>query len=149
MSKEENTQQAVENIQGKVLEWMNGLEEVAKNNGDAVKNFTEASVELGFQSIVFAGIQELIQGFLALAAFIIFAVIARKCFRQALSYHNDDETSFVYGTGCVFTGLGALINAGITLAHLASIWTWVMIFDPKLYVAYRVTRQFLDLGTGQ
>jgi hypothetical protein len=48
-----------------------------------------------------------------------------------------------HGFGCIVGFIAGAVCSGIAIERLASIWNWVGIFEPKLYIAHRVLEKLL------
>lgn len=169
MSKEKT--EKVQDVQEKIVDWMNGLEGVVTDNSDAIAQATGNAVELGLWVIRINALQDVITG-------IVLLILTYMCYRvlhysikiigkvdYVNSFSNEvsiseyeqlnrdplitkkEGTKQLDADGYFMIAVGSGASGGatlvISLAKLCSVWTWVALIDPKLFIAKRVTESIL------
>lgn len=119
----------------KALAYLNAFEELAKQ-------YTPTIIDAALKVVQINGLQTLIIGFSLVLLFIIyfvFAILTAKKMKKA-NPHIDMEgyTLLALIVGTVPFALGAT-----GAQKVLNIWNWVAIFEPKLYIAYRIFEKML------
>ena len=115
----------MEELGNKALEYLTAFEELAKQYAPDVVN-------AGLTVVQISAFSEIVIGVVLLAVSIGGFFAARWVWKK-----TDDE--FCAGLAGA-AALGAGIASGV---HLLSVWTWVGIFNPKLYIAYKLFEKVL------
>ena len=109
----------------KALQYLSSFEELAKQYSPDV-------VDAAFTVIRVNAIQEIAWGLIGLVCLVIGLFIALKHVKQMSAYEiNRHDAAFVAG--------GIMTAIGLCTAYkIFIVWNWVGIFEPKLYLAYKI-----------
>lgn len=143
-------------VQQKVVEWMDSIEE-------GVKEYSPEVVDAGLTVVQLIGLQELV---LATIGLLIVAAIILSGYKTYVSYHEYSKEDSPGNHGTLFkmwglrvfdsdgdpqAGSVAIIIAVFTiigisipsLVSLLNIWNWVAVFYPKLWIAHKAVEGVL------
>lgn len=141
-----------EKAQELILGWLGGIQSL-------VQEYGPQAVELALWTVRVDGIQELASGFL----FLIFAClwapkVMRKTWNNILEqkrryekaleearghYVSDDGYQFSVVMFLVIGAAPVAITTFMAVNILSSVWSWVKVFAPMVYVAKQVTYRVL------
>lgn len=143
---------AAEKAQELILGWLGGIQSL-------VQEYGPQAVELALWTVRVDGIQELASGFL----FLIFAclwapTVMRKTWNNTLEAKRNYEKALEEARGqyvsnkryessvfmFVFIGTAPVaVTTYMAVNTLSSVWSWVKVFAPMVYVAKQVTDKVL------
>jgi len=144
-----------QDVKQKIVEWMNNLEKVANENYEGV-------IDSGLAVIQLQGIYHLVTGLIILLTLPIVYKIGKETYRN--NENRDDWPSSGIGKsvfyipiterdgdahpGLMVLGFACVFYAGfivMAFSTIFNIWSWVMVFWPKFYVAKKATETVIGL----
>lgn len=124
MSKEQVAEQTLESfVTDKAAQYLNALESITKQYAPDV-------IDAALSVVRMQGAQRLVHGVALVVCAIACGWITRKLWAAS---DGDDPEKIALMIFCV---VGGVFSAILGLARLLDIWTWVAIFEPKLYIAH-------------
>lgn len=115
-----------------------------------VTNVAPQAIELVLKAITYDGISSLINSSVLFLVGCLFAGIGYKLFKlgrkQALKEYGDADMKISFYMSSLFTSGGSLLLVIISIFQLTDYWTYVSIFDPKVYLAHEVIEKVISKG---
>jgi hypothetical protein len=118
----------------KALEYLNALEQITKQYAPDV-----VDAAMGVVQISAAG--TLIKAFAICLGIFLFWRFAAKPLTRI--YNNSPEWDLPAGAALVAGAIASGIGAIIAVVLLLNIWVWTALFNPKLYLAYKLLGKVL------
>lgn len=118
-----------------------GFGEIIQKLGELTDKYGEQSVDLIVRSAALEGINQLSAGFAILFVSVVFWTISRGV-KKRWERSKDAIESEGWAVLRAATMVLYLILMGVSLTKLAVASNWYALFDPKVYIAYSVTKRF-------
>lgn len=121
----------LEKFGNKALEYTQALEEITKQ-------YTPDVVDAALKVVQLNGVFSLLEAFVWFLPFCIISCICLYYFWKGVKEDDDDKKFF-----SILISIIPCIVTGIAISHLINIWSWVAIFEPKLWIAYKILGKLL------
>lgn len=114
----------------KALQYLSSFEELAKQYSPDV-------VDAGLTVIRINALGDIIVGLVGIAvAFVVWKIFKRVRAERGKEYFHRNEAICIIGGAISF--FGGIASFVMILFGLFNIWVYVALFDPKLYIAYKI-----------
>lgn len=105
---------------------------------ELTKQYTPEVIDSALMVVRISGVQEIVVGLVCLLISIFLNFVGKHFYIKFSDDDNDDYIpAFLLSYG------GAIVIGGFSIVTLINVWNWVAIFEPKLYLAYRVFERIL------
>jgi hypothetical protein len=137
--------QAAPDVQGKLLEMLDAIQHGAIHIGDQIIKYSPDAVDVVLWVVRINGIESVIRTCLFGGISVVSWVLCRMFYkwnRKACEEKDNKSCEDWVGWMCV-TGI---MGAGATLIFLfilCSVWDWVAIFQPKLFLAKEIMQSII------
>jgi hypothetical protein len=129
----EATNIIADKLGNKALEYLASFEELTKQ-------YAPDALEAALTVVMLGGVQNVVFGVMGLAALASGAWLIHKGYTRGIQHHNFDAGAGFFAPGGALVVLGVVT---ILASGLLSLWTYVAIFEPKLYIAYKLFGRLL------
>jgi hypothetical protein len=128
------TDEVVGALGGKALEYLGALEALTKEYAPDV-------AEAGLNVTRFIGAQQLLYGGIGLLLLVVNVIVARAIWKSidGESYDANDKRFAIFMVSLVVQ----IFCIAFLTYRLFVIWNYVAIFEPKLYIAYKIFEKVL------
>lgn len=119
----------LDKLQDKALQYLSAFEELAKQ-------YTPDVLDMALKVVQINGLQTLIiyfTWFIVGVSLILYILINGWSLRRETDYFTVVMPGIV-GTGCLIVSSVGILN----------LWNWIAIFEPKLYIAYKIFEKVLN-----
>jgi hypothetical protein len=121
------------NLEEKAVQYLEALEKLTIQYAPDVVNASLLVVQLN-------AIGQILVAFVLLLGTILFWwKLAPTLWKWAEGFDKDMPGIF----GLLGGGFGSIVTIPLSFIILFDIWTWVAIFEPKLYIAYKILNKVL------
>lgn len=111
----------------KALQYLQSFEELAKQYSPDV-------VDAGLTVIRVHGIKSIVECLVGIAIGAAFCLAAYKLY-PIIEEKVDESMASIFST---ISGIIGTIVLAVASISIFNVWTWVAVFDPKLYLAYKI-----------
>lgn len=134
-------------IENKVVSMLDALQNGAIEVGNQVVKYTPDVIEATYGIIKIDNLQHILSAIILGAVCIIGYNIAANGFNREAKWRKEKERDIGwqgvgYFYGCVSIAISTLLFLRI-LYLIGDIWTWIGIFNPKLYIAHEIIEKVL------
>lgn len=144
MSKEA-VAEAKPDIETKVVEMLDALQNGAVTIGEQVVKYSPDVADAALWVVRIDGVQSLLNAVIFCVAGIVMYKLAKRNWKWAhQKVTKEDEEDILYIPSVLLFVLSAFPLFG-GIARLLSVWTYIAIFQPKLYLA----KQIIDAAVGK
>jgi heme/copper-type cytochrome/quinol oxidase subunit 2 len=142
----------VDKVINKTLEIITQLQSVATDATHSAINYLPDAVNLGLTAVRVDGVNDILMGlFCALCVFVLAKLFKLASVRAdaGTEQYNDSMIDCVYAPiSLIVIPMIGIIFLFISASNLLSAWTYVKIFEPKVYLAHKVVEKVLEKKHG-
>lgn len=120
-------------VQHKVVSMLDALQNGAVIVGNQVVKYTPDVINAALDIVRINGLQQALHCLLSLVVLITACNISKKQYPIANFNTGNDSAMF-----CIVSWFFILISSIIISIIAFDVWNWVMIFEPKLYIAKEI-----------
>ena len=143
MTKEisEAAQDVAPNVEGKLVEMLDALQHGVVKVGETVVQYSPDVADAALWVVRIDGIQYMLMAVSCLIWAILAKILGGKLWAWARRVDPDFDTP----AACVpiLMWMTGVVAFGISLAELFSIWNWIAIIEPKLWLAKQIISSVL------
>lgn len=137
-----------EELQKKLLEILDALQHGTVLIGDKVYNYAPDTLDMLLWIVRVNGIQAFITSLVSIILFVFGIRLTQKCYARRTELckerrnYFDEEDIFLIAVRAAPTAIVGFF-AAIGMYQLVSVWTYVAIFQPKLWLAKELVEKVL------
>lgn len=131
-----------EQVQQKVLDMLDQLQQGAVMVGDTVVKYAPDMADTMLMIVKIDGIQRILEILMALITGLLLLYATRKSRGHQIRIDPRCDTPFIMIP--ISLGIGGVIATLTSICAFINIWTWMAIFEPKLWLAKQILNKALE-----